>query len=184
MPAGAAVAVVGEQTVLAPTVVAARPRRRRRWRRRLLAVAAIMDVVGRLHVTVTTCRPAAWPNTTRAFKPLARQRSYNAEKSALETSGCGVGQTGPSTHAHTSPLTTFTHVGKTREVGGDEKLEMAGSQPAWLVRLRPQRGRRGGGRGEMTAKLLSRCTPQPQWGRGDRWKAGVRVQVKNKLRVP
>jgi hypothetical protein len=77
-----------------------------------------VDVVGRLHVTVTTCRLAAWLNTTRVFKPLARQRSYSAEKSALETAGCGVGQTGPSAHAHKSPLTTFAHVGETREVGG------------------------------------------------------------------
>jgi hypothetical protein len=47
---GVAVAVVGERTVLAPTVMAARPRRRQR----LLAVAAIVVVVGRLHMTVTT----------------------------------------------------------------------------------------------------------------------------------
>jgi hypothetical protein len=109
LPAGAAVAVRGEQTVLAPTVVAAQPSRRRRQRQRrgLLTVAAIVDVVGRLHVMVTTWRPAAWLNTTWAFKLFARQRSYNDEKSALETTGCGVGQTGPSTLAHASPLTTF-----------------------------------------------------------------------------
>jgi hypothetical protein len=118
--AGAAVAVEGERTAFASTVVAARPRRRRRRRRRrrLLAVAAVVGVVGRLHVTVTTWRPAAWLNTTRAFKPLARQRSYNAEKSALETVGCGVGQAGISTLAHSPPLTTSAHVGDCSEVGG------------------------------------------------------------------
>jgi hypothetical protein len=69
-------------------------------------------------VMVATWRPAAWLNTTQAFKPFARQRSYNAEKSALETACCGVGQAGPSTLVHSSPLTTSAHVGETREVGG------------------------------------------------------------------
>ncbi len=77
-----------------------------------------MDVVGRLHMMVMTWVPVAWLNTTRAFKPLDIQRSYSAEKSALETAGCGVGQTGPSTLAHSLPLTTSAHVGETREVGG------------------------------------------------------------------
>ncbi len=119
-PAGAAVAVEGERAVLASTVVVARPRRRRRQRRRwrLLAVAAIADVVGRLHVMVATWRPAVWLNTTHAFKPFARQRSYSAEKSALETAGCDVGRAGISTLAHSSPLTTSAHVGETREVWG------------------------------------------------------------------
>jgi hypothetical protein len=120
--AGAAVAVEGEWTLLASTVVAARPRRRRRRRRqRFVAVVAIVDVLGRLHMMVATWIPAAWLNTTRAFKPFARQHSYNAEKSALETAGCGVGQAGTSMLAHSSPLTTSALVGETREVGGQGK---------------------------------------------------------------
>ncbi len=122
-PAGAAedmaaVTVEGERTIFASVAVAARPRRRRRRRRwwRFLAVAAIADVVGRLQVMVTTWRPAAWLNTTRAFRPFARQRSYNAEKSALETAGCDVGRAGFSTLVHSLPLTTSAHVGETREV--------------------------------------------------------------------
>ncbi len=112
----AAVAVEGKRTVLALVEVAARPRRRRRWR--FLAVAAIADVVGRLQVMVATWKPAAWLNTTRAFGPFTRQRSYNAEKSALETAGCDVGRAGVSTLAHSFPLTTSAHVGETREVWG------------------------------------------------------------------
>ncbi len=87
-----------------------------------LMATAIVDVVGRLHVMVATWRPAAWLNTTRAFKPFARQHSYNAEKSALKTAGCGVGQAGISTLAHSSPLTTSAHVGETRGGGGKGEL--------------------------------------------------------------
>ncbi len=81
-------------------------------------MAAVADVVGRLHVMVMTCTPAAWLNTTRAFKLLASQRSYSAEKSAVETAGCSLKQAGSST----LPLTTLAHVavGETREVA-DEK---------------------------------------------------------------
>ncbi len=72
----------------------------------------------RLHVTVMTCNPAAWLNTTPAFKPLARQHSYSAEKSEVETVGCSLEQAGSST----LPLTTLAHVavGETREVAGRE----------------------------------------------------------------
>ncbi len=58
--------------------------------------------------------------STRALNPLAIQHSYSAEKSAVETAGCGVGQTGPSMLAHTPPLTTLAHmaVGETREIRG------------------------------------------------------------------
>jgi hypothetical protein len=116
--AEAAVYVEGAPSVLLPTVVAARPRRRRRQRRRrhLTTVAAVAEGVGRLHVTVMTCNPAAWLNTTCAFKPLARQRSYSAVKSALETVGCSLEQAGSSM----LPLTTLAHmaVGETREVAG------------------------------------------------------------------
>ncbi len=85
-------------------------------------MAALVGVVGRLQVMVTTWRPAAWLNTTRAFKPFAIQRSYKAEKSALETAGCGVGQAGVSTLAHSPPLTTSAHVGDSREVGGQGEV--------------------------------------------------------------
>ncbi len=79
-------------------------------------MAAVADVVGRLHVMVITCIPAAWLNTTHAFKPLAKHRSYSAEKSAVETAGCGLKQAGSSTQ----PLTMLAHmaVGETREVAG------------------------------------------------------------------
>jgi hypothetical protein len=118
--AEAAVYVGGTPSVLLPTVVAARPCRRqqRGWRRRLTTVAAVAEGVGRLHVTVMTCNPAAWLNTTRAFKLLARQRSYSAEKSAVEIVGCSLEQAGSSM----LPLTTLAHVavGETREVAGRE----------------------------------------------------------------
>ncbi len=80
-----------------------------------------------------------------AFKPLAKQHSYSAQKSAVETAG--LGQNGPSMLAHTPPLTTLAHVavGETREVGGEVKCVTAGTQPARLASLRPQR--RGGGAG-------------------------------------
>ncbi len=110
--------VGGTPSVLLPAVVAARPRHRRQRRRRLTTVAAVAEGVGRLHLTVMTCNPAAWLNTTRAFKPLARQRSYKAKKSAMETVGCSLEQAGSST----LPLTTHAHVaiGETREVAGRE----------------------------------------------------------------
>jgi hypothetical protein len=86
--------------------------------------------VGRLQDMVMLWMPAAWLNIRRAFKPLARQRSYSDEKSALETAGCGVGPDGAGCvvgQAGTpapapSPLTTLAHVavGETREVGGRE----------------------------------------------------------------
>ncbi len=81
-------------------------------------MASVADVVGRLHVTVTTCIPAAWLKSTRAFRPLARQRSYSAEKSAVETAGCGLKQAGSTS----LPLTTLAHVavGEIREVAGRE----------------------------------------------------------------
>jgi hypothetical protein len=113
--AGAAVAVESGRSELAQKVVADLPRRR--WRQ-FTAVASLITVVGRLHETVAIWRPVTWLNTTRAFRPLARQRSYSAVKSAVETAG--VGQIGPSMLAPAPPLTTLAHVavGETREVGG------------------------------------------------------------------
>jgi hypothetical protein len=82
-------------------------------------VVATANDAGRLHVTVMNCVPAEWLNTKRAFRPLARHRSYSAEKSAVETAGCDLEQAGSST----LPLTTLAHVavGETREVGGREE---------------------------------------------------------------
>jgi hypothetical protein len=102
--------------VLLPAVVAARTRRRQR--RRLTTVASVADVVGRLHVMVTVCIPAAWLKTTRAFRPLARHCSYSAENSAVETAGCGLKRAGSSS----LPLTTLAHVavGEIREETGRE----------------------------------------------------------------
>jgi hypothetical protein len=82
--------------------------------------------VGRLQETVAIWIPATWLKTTRALRPLAKQRSYSAEKSAVETAG--VGQTGPSTLAHAPPLTTLAHVavGETREVGGRGEVWVSG----------------------------------------------------------
>jgi hypothetical protein len=48
----------------------------------------------------------------------------------------------------------------------------AGSQPARLARLLPQKRGRRGGRGELTAIQLVCCTPRPQWGEGDMWWGG------------
>jgi hypothetical protein len=76
--------------------------------------------VGRLQNTMTTWRPVAWLNTTRACSPLARQCSYSADKSAVETAGSGLEQAGSPMLVHAPPLTTLTHVavGENREVGG------------------------------------------------------------------
>jgi hypothetical protein len=129
--------------------------------------------VGRLQETVAIWVPATWLKITRAFRPLAKQRSYSAEKSAVET--VGVGQAGPSTLAHAPPLTTLAHVavGETREVGGELKCGSAGTQPARLASLLPQRRGRHGGRGGLTAIRLSCCTPHPQQGGGgDSWWGG------------
>jgi hypothetical protein len=122
-PAGAMITGEGRRAGLAPTTQAARPCGRRRWRQqqRLKAVAAaVMVDVGRLQDMLMTCTPAAWLNTTRALNPLARQRSYSAEKSVVETAGSGLERGGSPTLALAPPLTTVAllAVGETREVGG------------------------------------------------------------------
>ncbi len=155
-------------------------RRRRRWR---FSAMAILVAVGRLQDRVTLWIPAAWLNIRRAFKPLARQRSYSGEKSAVETAGCGVGpagagcvvgQAGPPAPAHTSPLTTLAHmaVGETREVGGREGV-CNGWHPAGPAGS-PAAQRRGrwGGRGGLTAIQLIWCTPRPRRGVGGKQVAG------------
>jgi hypothetical protein len=150
---------------------------------------AILVAVGRLQDRVTLWIPAAWLNIRRAFKPLARQRSYSAEKSALETAGCGVGpagagcvvgQAGPPAPAHMSPLTTLAHVavGETREVGGREGA-CNGWHPASPAGspATPEEGVGGGARrvDRHPADLLH--PPSPAWGGGETGSgAGVRVQ--------
>ncbi len=76
--------------------------------------------VGKLQDTVTTWTPAVWLNTTCSFGPLARQGSFSAEKSEVETAGGGLEQTGFRTLAHMPPQTMLAHVavGESREVGG------------------------------------------------------------------
>jgi hypothetical protein len=101
----------------AAVVATARPRLLRR-RRRLPAVAVDVVEAGRMHVTVTVCKPAAWFNTTRAFSPLSMHCSYKAEKSAADMDGGGLRQAGSPTQVATPPLTTLAHVGEVREVGG------------------------------------------------------------------
>jgi hypothetical protein len=110
---------------------------------------------------------------------MARHHAYSAEKSAVETAGSGLKQAGSST----PPLTMLTHmaVGETREVGGEKKSWTAGTQPARLAHLLPQRrGRRSGvGRGRLTAGLLICCVccaPHPRLEGGGETgsRAGVR----------
>ncbi len=69
--------------------------------------------VGRLQETVAIWIPATWLKTTRALRPLAKQRSYSAVKSAVVTAG--VGQTGP---GHSSTRATSNHA-RPRDSGGD-----------------------------------------------------------------
>jgi hypothetical protein len=110
---------------------------------------------GILHVTVSTWHPAAWLKFTQAFKPLAMQRWYSAEKSAaVITAGCDPVQAGFSPRA--SPLTTLAHVGEPREVEGRGEV-LNSWYPAGPADspATPGRGRRGGMgvRGELTAML-------------------------------
>jgi hypothetical protein len=132
-------------------------------------------------VTVMTCVPAAWLNTTCAFRPLARHRSYNAEKSAVEIAGCDVKQAGSSM----LPLSTLAHVavGETREVGGREESLVSwhpacpASSPAT-----PEEGKaewRGAWRADRSTAGLLR--PPAPYG-GGRGAAGSRAGVRAKER--
>jgi hypothetical protein len=102
------------------TAVAARPRLcRRRWRR-LLAAVSVTAGTGMLHETVKTWDLAACLIFTLAFRPLATQRWYRAEKSAADTTaGCDPGQDDPT---RASPLTTLAHVGEPGEVEVREEV--------------------------------------------------------------
>jgi hypothetical protein len=120
----------------------------------------------------------------RAFKPLAKQHSYSAQKSAVETAG--LGQTGPSMLAHTPPLTTLAHVavGETREVGG--RGEVCDSwQPAGPAGkpATPEEGR-WGRHGGLTAIWLVCCTPCPQRGGGGETVGGAGVRMQEESSLP
>ncbi len=174
-PAGvsaATVAVVGEWSVPALAVMVACPRRQRWWLRRQRFPAVVVGevAVGRLQETVNTCRPEAWQNVRRALKPLAKQRSYSPEKSAVETAGCGVGQAGSSTLAQTSPLTMLAHVavGETREVRGREEM-FVGWHPAGLAGLAGYPRGGGGGVAGVAGSLpyyWAVAPPNPSGGGG------------------
>jgi hypothetical protein len=77
--AGAAVAVEGGWAELTPKVEVALQRRRWRRRFRFAAMAELGTDVGRLQETMAIWIPATWLKTTRAFRLLAKQRSYSAE---------------------------------------------------------------------------------------------------------
>jgi hypothetical protein len=53
--------------------------------------------------------PAAWLKATRAFRPLAKHRSYSAVNSAAVTAGCCSGHVFFTVLAP-SPLATLAHV--------------------------------------------------------------------------
>jgi hypothetical protein len=48
-----------------------------------------LSIIGKLHDTVIAWHPAAWLITKWAFRPLAMQRSNNAENLAAVTAGGG-----------------------------------------------------------------------------------------------
>ncbi len=85
--------------------------------RRLPAVESITaGRAGSIHVTVKTWHRTMWLIDTWAFKPLAIQCWYSAEKSAAVTDGCDPVQAGVTPHA--SPLTTSANMGWPWEVEG------------------------------------------------------------------
>ncbi len=68
---------------------------------------------GKPQETDNIWRPAAWLKTTRAFKPLAKHRSYSAVNSAAMTAGCG-GRV--CSTARAPSRTTLPHVGARGEL--------------------------------------------------------------------
>jgi hypothetical protein len=120
MAVGAAVGDVagtGTSGAAVAALLCPRPRLRRwRWRqRRLLAAAVEPAGTGKVHDSDKVWQPAAWLKMTRAFRPLARHRSYSAVKSAAETAGCCSGRMFFTAHAP-SPLATLAHVGAPGEL--------------------------------------------------------------------
>jgi hypothetical protein len=132
---------------------------------------------GKLQETDNIWRPAAWLKTTRAFKPLAKHRSYSAINSAAMTAGCG-GRV-CSTARAPSPRTTLAHVGVRGELQGwgwvSWQLAGAAGSPAT-----PQVGEarwRGAQQGDRTA-----CIPPPAPARGG--EEGDRSSVRVERREP
>jgi hypothetical protein len=70
---------------------------------------------GKLQETVNIWRPAAWLNTTQAFKPLPKHLSYSAVNSAAMTAGCCAGLEDFNAHAP-SPRTMLAYVGARGEL--------------------------------------------------------------------
>jgi hypothetical protein len=115
---GAAMVSVVVRARASGAAVAALPRPRCQ-RRCPLAAAEVTAGAGMLHVIVRTWFPAAWMNTTRAFKPQAVHLSYSAIKSAEEMAGCCLVQMGSTARAPTLPLAMLAHVGSlARQRGG------------------------------------------------------------------
>jgi hypothetical protein len=148
--------------------VAARPRLRwQRWRRRRLPVAAEVSAgAEKLHETVKVCRPSAWLNTTRAFKPLARHRSYSAVKSAAMTAGCCEGREEFNARAFSS-----NHAGPRGGAWRDIGAGMGQLAISRHSRVREARWR-GAQQGDRTAS----CIPPPAPARGG--EGGVRSSVR------
>jgi hypothetical protein len=64
---------------------------------------------GKMHDRDRVWRPAAWLKATRAFRVLAKHRSYSAVNSAAVTAGCCSGRVFFTALAP-SPLATLAHV--------------------------------------------------------------------------
>ncbi len=153
-------------------LAAALPRLVRRRRRRRLFPTVAADVVGSemKHVSVIVCRPSAWLKDTRAYRPFAKHLPYNAEKSAAQTGGGGLGKAGSPTLGPTPPLTTPAHVGETREVCGGEGFTGWGMACPPGSPATPEEGEaawRGASRDDRPAAELHPPTPE---GGGDRWR--------------
>jgi hypothetical protein len=159
----------------AGAAVAALPRLQwRRWRRRRLPAAAEVSAgTGKLQETVNVWRPAAWLNTTRAFKPQAKHLSYSAVNSAAMKAGCCAGLEDFGAHAP-SPRTMLAHVGARGELWrrGWVSWQVAGAAGSLVT---PQVGEarwRGARQGDRTVA----CIPPPAPAQGG--EEGVRSSVR------
>ncbi len=140
--------------------VAALPRpRQRRWH--LPNAAEVSAGTGKVHETVKIRCLAAWLNTMRAFKLLARHQSYSAVKSEAMTAGCCDGHevfTAPFSSNHAGP-----HGGAWQAVGaGWVSWHPAGTASS-LQHLRW--GRRDGGGPSRVTILHPVYLPQHRGGR-------------------
>ncbi len=151
--------------------VSAPPRPRRR--RRIPAATEVSAGAGKLQDTDSTWRPAAWLKTTRAFKPLARHRSYSAKNSVAMPAGCS-GRVCSSARAP-SPRTTLPTWGRVTSCrGGDGTADNEPVQPA---HLQPHRWGRQDGEGPSRVTVQPVYLPQPQHGGGEEGdRSSVRVE--------